>query len=135
MSPGDQSVARNHSATHLLHWALRQVLGGHAKQAGSLVGPERLRFDFTHFKAVEPDELEEIERLANARVLDDAPVSTLVAAREEAMASGAMALFGEKYGEEVRVVEMGDFSKELCAARTWTAPAASDRSGSSARVA
>jgi alanyl-tRNA synthetase len=109
-----QSVARNHSATHVLHWALRRVLGGHAKQAGSLVTPERLRFDFTHFKAVEPDELEEIERLANARVLDDAPVSTHVTSREEAMAAGAMALFGEKYGEEVRVVEMGDFSKELC---------------------
>ena len=109
-----QSVARNHSATHVLHWALRQVLGGHAKQAGSLVGPDRLRFDFTHFKGVEPDELEEIERLANARVLDDAPIATLVKSRDDAVAGGAIALFGEKYGEEVRVVEMGDFSRELC---------------------
>ena len=108
------SIARNHSATHVLHWALRSVLGTHAHQAGSLVTPERLRFDFTHFKGVSPDELKEIEELANERVLDDAPVSTTVASREEAMAGGAMALFGEKYGEEVRVVEMGDFSKELC---------------------
>jgi len=109
-----RAIMRNHSATHVLHWALRKVLGTHARQAGSLVTPERLRFDFTHFKAVEPHELDEIESLANRRVLDDAPVSTTVTARDEAMAGGAMALFGEKYGEEVRVVEMGDFSKELC---------------------
>jgi alanyl-tRNA synthetase len=109
-----RAIMRNHSATHVLHWALRKVLGTHARQAGSLVTPARLRFDFTHFKAVEPPELEEIEMLANERVLEDAPVSTMVTTREEAMAGGAMALFGEKYGEEVRVVEMGDFSKELC---------------------
>jgi alanyl-tRNA synthetase len=108
------ATARNHSATHLLHWALRKVLGTHARQAGSLVTPERLRFDFTHFKAVSPEELELIEKLANERVMDDAPVLTLVSSRDEAVAGGAMALFGEKYGEEVRVVEMGDFSKELC---------------------
>ena len=109
-----KEIARNHSATHVLHWALRSVLGTHAKQAGSLVTAQRLRFDFTHFKAVTPEELELIEKLANDRILEDASVSTVVAAREEAVAGGAMALFGEKYGEEVRVVEMGDFSKELC---------------------
>lgn len=109
-----QAVTRNHSATHVLHWALRQVLGTHARQAGSLVTGDRLRFDFTHFKAVEPAELERIELLANERVLEDAPVSTEISSREEAVAGGAMALFGEKYGEEVRVVEMGDFSRELC---------------------
>lgn len=108
------AISRNHSATHLLHWALRKVLGTHSKQSGSLVSPERLRFDFTHFQAVTPDELEEIERLANARVLDDVPVSTVEASREEATADGAIALFGEKYGERVRVVQMGDFSMELC---------------------
>ena len=90
------------------------MLGTHAKQSGSLVTPERLRFDFTHFQAVTPEELEEIEALANARVLEDVPVSTLVTSKEEAMAAGAMALFGEKYGEQVRMVEMGDFSRELC---------------------
>ena len=111
---GRAAISRNHSATHLLHWALRTVLGTHAKQSGSLVTPERLRFDFTHFQAVTPEELEEIEALANARVLEDVPVSTLVTSKEEAMAAGAMALFGEKYGEQVRMVEMGDFSRELC---------------------
>lgn len=108
------AISRNHSATHLLHWALRSVLGTHAKQSGSLVTPERLRFDFNHFQALNPEELDEIERLANARVLEDVPVSTMVTSKEEATAAGAMALFGEKYGEQVRVVEMGDFSKELC---------------------
>jgi alanyl-tRNA synthetase len=107
-------ISRNHSATHLLHWALRRVLGTHAKQAGSLVTPERLRFDFTHYQPVSPDELEQIEQLANEKVLQDAPVSTTVAGREEAQEGGAIALFGEKYGEQVRVVEIGDFSKELC---------------------
>lgn len=108
------STARNHSATHVLHWALRGVLGDHARQAGSLVTPDRLRFDFTHFQAVSPDELAEIERVANEKVLEDAPVGTSVKAREEALAGGATALFGEKYADEVRVVEMGDFSNELC---------------------
>ncbi len=108
------AISRNHSATHLLHWALRQVLGSHARQAGSLVTPERLRFDFTHFQAVTREELERIEELANARVIDDAPVTTVMTSREEAMESGAIALFGEKYSERVRVVGMGDFSRELC---------------------
>ncbi len=108
------AIARNHSATHLVHWALRDVLGAHARQAGSLVAPDRLRFDFTHFDAVSPDEIARIEMLVNERVLDDAPVRVTVMAREAAIAGGAMALFGEKYGEEARVVEIGDFSKELC---------------------
>ncbi|MBU1672505.1 MAG: alanine--tRNA ligase [Actinobacteria bacterium] len=111
---GRADISRNHSATHLLHWALRLVLGTHAKQAGSLVTRERLRFDFTHFQPVSPEELEEIERLANERVLEDAPVDTDVTGREEAVAGGAIALFGEKYAESVRVVRMGDFSRELC---------------------
>ena len=109
-----KAISRNHSATHLLHYALRRVLGTHARQAGSLVGPDRLRFDFTHFKALSPDELLEIEAIANDRVLEDWPVDTTVKSRDEAEASGAMALFGEKYGERVRVVQMGDFSTELC---------------------
>lgn len=108
------AISRNHSATHVLHWALRHVLGSHAKQAGSLVTPERLRFDFTHFQAVTPGELERIERLANERVLEDAPVSTVMTTRQEAVESGALALFGEKYGQQVRVVGMGEFSRELC---------------------
>jgi len=108
------AISRNHSATHLLHWALREVLGTHAKQSGSLVTPERLRFDFTHFQALTNEELEKIERLANAKVLDDVPVGTALTSKEEATSAGAIALFGEKYGEQVRVVQVGDFSKELC---------------------
>ena len=110
-----RAISRNHSATHLLHWALRQVLGTHAKQSGSLVTPGRLRFDFTHFKPLTAEELEEIEMLANSKVLDNVPVSTLVTSQQEARDIGAVALFGEKYGERVRVVGIGDFSKELCA--------------------
>jgi alanyl-tRNA synthetase len=97
----------NHSATHLLHQALRQVLGGHVTQKGSLVEPARLRFDFAHPKAVAGDELARIEALANAFVLQNAPVETRLMALEDAMKTGAMALFGEKYGDEVRVVSMG----------------------------
>jgi alanyl-tRNA synthetase len=97
----------NHSATHLLHEALRQVLGTHVAQKGSLVAPERLRFDFSHTKPVSAGEIAEIERLANAVVLQNAPVETRLMAIDDAMQSGAMALFGEKYGEEVRVVAMG----------------------------
>ena len=110
-----QAVSRNHSATHLLHWALRQVLGTHAKQSGSLVTPERLRFDFTHFKPLTAEELKEVETLANRKVLENVPVNTVVTSQEEARGIGAIALFGEKYGEKVRVVCVGDFSKELCA--------------------
>jgi alanyl-tRNA synthetase len=97
----------NHSATHLLHQALRQVLGGHVTQKGSLVDPARLRFDFAHPKAVGGDELARIEALANAFVLQNAPVETRLMGLEDAIKTGAMALFGEKYGEEVRVVSMG----------------------------
>ena len=98
----------NHSATHLLHEALRQILGTHVAQKGSLVSPERLRFDFSHPKPMSPDELKAVEGLANAIVLQNAPVTTRLMAIDDAMQSGAMALFGEKYGDEVRVVSMGD---------------------------
>ncbi len=107
-------IARNHTATHILHAALRQVLGTHVNQAGSLVEPNRLRFDFTHFQAVSAAELEEVERIVNAKVMAALPVSTRVMGIDEARASGAMALFGEKYGSEVRVVDVEGFSRELC---------------------
>ncbi len=109
-----ERIRRNHTATHLLHWALRLVLGDHVKQSGSFVSPERLRFDFTHFEAVSAEQLAKVERLVNAKIMEDHPVrayeTTLQAARE----SGVTALFGEKYGEIVRVLEVGNFSHELC---------------------
>ena len=105
---------RNHTATHILHAALRQVLGSHVAQKGSLVGPDRLRFDFSHHKAVSDAELREVEALANAQVLLDADVTTELRDLDEARAAGAMALFGEKYDEKVRVVSISDFSMELC---------------------
>jgi alanyl-tRNA synthetase len=108
------STQRNHTATHLLQAALRQVLGTHVKQAGSVVEPPRLRFDFTHYAAVDAAEIAEIERLVNHQILRNTQVATKVMAIDEAISSGAMALFGEKYGEEVRVVSIPDFSKELC---------------------
>ena len=108
------AVRRNHTATHLLHAALRRVLGPHVKQAGSLVAPDRLRFDFVHFAPITRDELERIERLVNEQVAVNAPVVTEVKATADAMAAGAMALFGEKYGETVRVVSVPSFSMELC---------------------
>jgi alanyl-tRNA synthetase len=107
-------TALNHTATHILHAVLRQVLGDHVKQAGSLVAPDRLRFDFTHFAAVKPRELQRIERLANERVWRNATVQTAVKPLDEALADGAMALFGEKYGDAVRLVSIPDLSKELC---------------------
>ncbi|MFH1894032.1 MAG: alanine--tRNA ligase [Candidatus Zixiibacteriota bacterium] len=109
-----KATQRNHTATHLVHRALREVLGEHVQQAGSLVEPERLRFDFSHFKAVTPDELREIERRVNARIVEDLPVGWQVMPIEEAKAAGAMALFGEKYGDTVRMVEVEGFSRELC---------------------
>lgn len=109
-----QSTAVNHSATHLLHAALREVLGSHIKQAGSLVAPDRLRFDFTHFAPLTKAELREIERLANEKIREDIPVGTAEMELDEALQTGAMALFGEKYTQRVRVVSVGDFSKELC---------------------
>jgi alanyl-tRNA synthetase len=107
-------IARNHTATHLLHKALREVLGDHAQQSGSEVAPERLRFDFTHLQAVTADELDAVERLVNARIREDLPVVSQVADYEAAIASGAFAIFGEKYGDEVRIVSTGDYARELC---------------------
>jgi alanyl-tRNA synthetase len=108
------ATRRSHTATHLLHAALRQVLGPHVKQAGSLVAPDRLRFDFAHQGAVTPQQVAEIERIVNAHVYRNTPVTTEVRATAEAVAAGAMALFGEKYGDRVRVVSVPGFSMELC---------------------
>ena len=109
-----KAIMRAHSATHLLDAALKKVLGDHVHQAGSLVEPDRLRFDFTHFEAITPEQLSEIDRLVNDAILEGYPVVTEILPIEEAKKKGAVALFGEKYGETVRVVEMGDFSMEFC---------------------
>ena len=108
------NTCKNHSATHLLQKALKTVLGSHVEQKGSLVTPDRLRFDFAHFSAMTPEELEKVENIVNGEIAKNVPVVTEVMNIEQAKATGAMALFGEKYEEDVRVVSMGDFSKELC---------------------
>lgn len=107
-------ITRNHTCTHILHAALRQVLGAHVKQAGSYVGPDRLRFDFTHFEALTPDQLKEIEALANSVIMSAIPTTIYETSLDAAREAGVTALFGEKYGDSVRVVEAGEFSKELC---------------------
>jgi alanyl-tRNA synthetase len=125
LKPGDAVTAkvdadlrhatmRNHTATHLLHAALRKVLGTHVKQAGSVVDPGRLRFDFTHYAHTDPDELAEIQRLVNREILENIEVTTNIMDLDQALNTGAMALFGEKYGDKVRVVSIPDFSQELC---------------------
>ena len=109
-----RDTEKNHSATHLLQKALKTVLGSHVEQKGSLVTPDRLRFDFAHFQAMTPDEIAEAEALVNKEIQAALPVETNIMDIEEAKKSGAMALFGEKYDQKVRVVSMGDFSRELC---------------------
>ena len=109
-----EATKRNHTATHLMHAALRKVLGTHVKQAGSVVEPDRLRFDVTHFASIDAVEIAEVERLVNHEILVNTAVTTDVKDLNDAVQSGAMALFGEKYGDKVRVVSIGGFSKELC---------------------
>ena len=109
-----KSTERNHTATHLLHKALKMVLGNHVNQAGSIVLPDKLRFDFNHFQPMTKDELKKVEDIVNSEVLMATPVVTEIMSMSEAKSSGAMALFDEKYGEEVRVLSVGEFSKELC---------------------
>ena len=109
-----EAIRRNHTGTHLLHWALREVLGSHVKQQGSLVAPDRLRFDFSHFEPVTREQLEAVENLVNREILSNGAVRNYETTQEEALAKGAIAFFGEKYGDRVRVLEAGDHSIELC---------------------
>ena len=112
--PRRSDIMKNHTATHLLHGALRKVLGEHVKQSGSLVAPDRLRFDFTHLGPVDPKRLSEVEALVNDQIAKDISLEKRVMGKDQAMNEGAVAFFGEKYGDAVRVVSIGDFSKELC---------------------
>jgi alanyl-tRNA synthetase len=109
-----ERIRRNHTATHILHWALREVLGDHVKQAGSFVAPDRLRFDFTHFEAMTSQQISQVEGIANQCIMDNAEVHVYETSLASAREAGVIALFGEKYGEFVRVVECGSYSKELC---------------------
>ncbi|MCG2815126.1 MAG: alanine--tRNA ligase [Candidatus Aminicenantes bacterium] len=109
-----QAISRNHTATHLLHASLRQILGDHVKQAGSMVAPDRLRFDFTHFSGLSPEEIVQIEERINEKIRENIDVRTAVMSLEEGLHQGAMAIFEEKYGETVRLVSVADFSRELC---------------------
>jgi alanyl-tRNA synthetase len=112
--PARGATMRNHTATHLLHAALRQVLGPHVKQAGSVVEPNRLRFDFSHYMGMTSDELLEVERIVNDQIVANTELHTDIMELDQALQTGAMALFGEKYGDKVRVVQIPGFSKELC---------------------
>lgn len=109
-----EHTTKNHTGTHLLHWALRNVVGDHVHQAGSHVGPDRLRFDFSHFEGLHDQEVAEIEAVVNVRILENAAVETVRATKAEAEEMGALAFFGDKYGDEVRVVKTGDYSTEFC---------------------
>ena len=109
-----KAIMRNHTVTHLLHSALKAVLGDHIKQSGSLVAPEKLRFDFTHFYAMNDRELQEVEEIVNEKIIENLPVNVEWTTLDDAVSKGAIALFGEKYGEKVRVVRAGDFTAELC---------------------
>jgi alanyl-tRNA synthetase len=109
-----ERTRKNHTGTHILHWALRDVLGDHVHQAGSLVAPDRLRFDFSHFAAVDTETLHHIEKVTNERIIENARVTTVETTKDEAEQMGALAFFGDKYGERVRVVKTGDFSTEFC---------------------
>ncbi|MET0566833.1 MAG: alanine--tRNA ligase, partial [Acidimicrobiia bacterium] len=113
-TPRREAIRKSHTGTHVLHWALRDVLGDHASQAGSLVEPGRLRFDFSHFAQVAPHELAEVEARANEKLIDNKRVKTTVTTKEEAEEMGALAFFGDKYGDTVRVVQVGSFSTEFC---------------------
>ncbi|MFV2001143.1 MAG: alanine--tRNA ligase [Acidimicrobiia bacterium] len=109
-----ETTRKNHTGTHILHWALRDVLGDHVQQAGSLVAPDRLRFDFSHHEAVDTEALRHIEMVTNERIIQNAAVTTVETSKDEAQEMGAIAFFGDKYGDRVRVVRTGDFSTEFC---------------------